>query len=55
MLSSVVIHCTKNKVAAAAIIELKKAHELFEKASRYGGRAVKFLVRHVLLSSQLGL
>ncbi|KAF4603107.1 hypothetical protein EYR38_003512 [Pleurotus pulmonarius] len=43
MLSSVVIHCTKNKVAAAAIIELKKAHELFEKASRYGGRAVKFL------------
>ncbi|KAF7439934.1 hypothetical protein PC9H_000271 [Pleurotus ostreatus] len=43
MLSSVVIHCTKNKVAAAAIIELKKAHELFEKASHYGGRAVKFL------------
>ncbi|KAL0946244.1 hypothetical protein HGRIS_012501 [Hohenbuehelia grisea] len=43
MLSSVVIHSTKSKVARAAFVELEAALELFTNAAAYGGRAVKFL------------
>ncbi|KAF9269469.1 hypothetical protein L218DRAFT_1072308 [Marasmius fiardii PR-910] len=43
MLSSVVMHGSKSKVAPAALLEVRSACELFEKAAAYGGRAVKFL------------
>lgn len=44
MISSVVTKASKSKVAPAALLELKGACDLFEKAASYGGRAVKFLV-----------
>lgn len=44
MLASVVTHSSQSKVAPAALLELRTAHGLFEKAATYGGRAVKFLV-----------
>src|SRR3984957_1859608 len=44
MLSSVVTHSPLSKVAPAALLELRTACDLFEKAASYGGRAVKFLV-----------
>ncbi|KAJ7057156.1 fungal-specific transcription factor domain-containing protein [Mycena amicta] len=45
MLSSVVTHATRSKVARAALLELGKACELFEAASQLcpGSRASKFL------------
>ncbi|KAJ3882231.1 fungal-specific transcription factor domain-containing protein [Lentinula edodes] len=43
MISSVVTHGSRSKVAPAALFELKSACELFEQAARHGGRAVKFL------------
>ncbi|KAF9463262.1 fungal-specific transcription factor domain-containing protein [Collybia nuda] len=43
MLASVVTHSSQSKVAPAALLELRTACELFEKASSYGGRAGKFL------------
>ncbi|KAJ7242063.1 hypothetical protein C8J57DRAFT_981855, partial [Mycena rebaudengoi] len=43
MLSSVVTHATRSKVAPAALLELGKACELFEEAAVYGGRATKFI------------
>ncbi|KAK7062843.1 deoxycytidyl transferase [Paramarasmius palmivorus] len=43
MLSSVVTHGSKSKAAPAALLEVKSACELFEKAAVHGGRAVKFL------------
>ncbi|KAH8833783.1 fungal-specific transcription factor domain-containing protein [Flagelloscypha sp. PMI_526] len=43
MLSSVVTHATASKVAFAALLELRKACELFTRASSHGGRSVKFL------------
>jgi hypothetical protein len=51
MLSSVATHVSKqSQVAHAAMIELNNACELFEHASRHGGRAVKFLVSSVILA-----
>jgi hypothetical protein len=47
MLSSVVTHCPQSKVAPPALIELRRACQLFEQAASYGGRAVKFLVWRV--------
>jgi hypothetical protein len=44
MLSSVAIHAPRSKMAPAALLELKIACDLFEEASKYGGRATKFLV-----------
>ncbi|TFK52991.1 hypothetical protein OE88DRAFT_1656749 [Heliocybe sulcata] len=43
MLASVVTHGTKSKVAQAALMELRLARDLYERAAPYGGRAVKFL------------
>lgn len=43
MLSSVVTHATRSKVAQAALMELRLACDLYERAAPYGGRAVKFL------------
>ncbi|KAG7095619.1 hypothetical protein E1B28_006343 [Marasmius oreades] len=43
MLSSVVMHGSKSKVAPAALLEVRSACELFEQAAAHGGRAVKFL------------
>ncbi|KAK1236247.1 hypothetical protein PQX77_000509 [Marasmius sp. AFHP31] len=43
MLSSVVLHGSKSKVAPAALLEVRSACDLFEKAAAHGGRAVKFL------------
>ncbi|KAF8638366.1 hypothetical protein AX16_010513 [Volvariella volvacea WC 439] len=43
MLASVVTHASQSKVAPTALLELRTAVELFEKAASYGGRAVKFL------------
>ncbi|KAH6891768.1 hypothetical protein BKA70DRAFT_1326074 [Coprinopsis sp. MPI-PUGE-AT-0042] len=43
MIGSVVTHNPKCKVAPAALLELKTACDLFEQASSFGGRAVKFL------------
>ncbi|KAJ3746408.1 hypothetical protein DFH05DRAFT_1394703 [Lentinula detonsa] len=43
MISSVVTHGSRSKVAPAALLELKSACELFEQAASHGGRAVKFL------------
>ena len=44
MLASVATHGSRSKVAPAALSELKNALDLFQAASDYGGRAVKFLV-----------
>jgi len=44
MLASVATHASRSKIAPAALLELKNAYELFEAASGFGGRAVKFLV-----------
>ena len=44
MLASVVTNASRSKVAPAALSELKNACDLFEAASSYGGRAIKFLV-----------
>ena len=46
MLASVVTHSSQSKVAPAALLELRTAYDLFQQASAYGGRAVKFFVRH---------
>ncbi|KAJ3822412.1 fungal-specific transcription factor domain-containing protein [Lentinula raphanica] len=43
MISSVVTHGSRSKVAPAALLELKNACDLFEQAAFHGGRAVKFL------------
>ncbi|KIY49731.1 hypothetical protein FISHEDRAFT_7362, partial [Fistulina hepatica ATCC 64428] len=43
MISSVVTHSPRSKVAPAALLELNAAVDLFEKAAAVGGRAVKFL------------
>ncbi|KAG5643330.1 hypothetical protein DXG03_001180 [Asterophora parasitica] len=43
MLASVVTNGSQSKVAPAALVELRTACELFQQASVYGGRAVKFL------------
>ncbi|KAJ2927653.1 hypothetical protein H1R20_g9438, partial [Candolleomyces eurysporus] len=43
MVSSVITHSPKCKVAPAALLELKTACDLFEAAASHGGRAVKFL------------
>ncbi|KZT28275.1 hypothetical protein NEOLEDRAFT_1129627 [Neolentinus lepideus HHB14362 ss-1] len=43
MLASVVTHGTKSKVAQAALMELRLARDLYERAAPFGGRAVKFL------------
>ncbi|RDB28185.1 putative transcriptional regulatory protein C1F7.11c [Hypsizygus marmoreus] len=43
MLASVVTHSSQSKVAPAALLELRTACDLFQQASTYGGRAVKFL------------
>ena len=45
MLGSVVTHGGVTKTAQAALGEVRLAYDLFEKAAKYGGRAVKFLVR----------
>ncbi|KAF9078402.1 hypothetical protein BDP27DRAFT_1309531 [Rhodocollybia butyracea] len=54
MISSVVTHASRSKVAPAALLELKSACELFETAAVHGGRAVKFLpiVRRLLDKAQ---
>ncbi|KAE9406550.1 hypothetical protein BT96DRAFT_875520 [Gymnopus androsaceus JB14] len=54
MISSVVTHGPKSKVAPAALLELKSACELFEQAATHGGRAVKFLpiVQRLLAKAQ---
>ena len=44
MLASVATHGPRSTVAPAALSELKNACDLFEAASSYGGRAIKFLV-----------
>ncbi|PPQ92184.1 hypothetical protein CVT25_008958 [Psilocybe cyanescens] len=43
MLASVATHGSRSKIALAALLELRTACDLFEAASSYGGRAVKFL------------
>ncbi|KAI0696344.1 hypothetical protein BC835DRAFT_1272113 [Cytidiella melzeri] len=43
MLGSVVTHGGVTKTAQAALGEVRLAYDLFERAARYGGRAVKFL------------
>ncbi|PCH36758.1 hypothetical protein WOLCODRAFT_127620 [Wolfiporia cocos MD-104 SS10] len=43
MLASIVTHCGATKTAQAALGELRLAYDLFEKAAKHGGRAVKFL------------
>ncbi|KAF8878064.1 fungal-specific transcription factor domain-containing protein [Infundibulicybe gibba] len=43
MLASVATHSSKSNVAEAALVELGRARDLFERAATYGGRAVKFL------------
>jgi hypothetical protein len=52
MLSSVVTHSSSCKVAPAALLELRMACDLFEKAAAHGGRAKKFLVRISFLTSR---
>jgi hypothetical protein len=42
--ASVATNASRSKVAPAALSELKNACDLFEAASSYGGRAIKFLV-----------
>lgn len=53
MLASVVTHGGTTKTAQAALGELRLAYELFETAAKHGGRAVKFLVRLLLLFAEL--
>jgi len=48
MLSSITIHAPRSKMAPAALLELKIACDLFEDASKFGGRATKFLVSRIL-------
>ncbi|KAF9485642.1 hypothetical protein BDN70DRAFT_870940 [Pholiota conissans] len=43
MLASVVTNGSRSKIAPAALLEFNNACELFQTASGYGGRAVKFL------------
>ncbi|KAF9224847.1 hypothetical protein BS17DRAFT_779132 [Gyrodon lividus] len=47
MLASIVTHASgsgaRSKITSAALTELRRAVDLFEEASRHGGRAVKFL------------
>ncbi|KAL1748296.1 fungal-specific transcription factor domain-containing protein [Schizophyllum fasciatum] len=54
MLSSVVTHSPRTKVAHAALLELRGALELFESAASHGGRAQKFLpiIRRLHTQSQ---
>lgn len=49
MISSVITHSPKCKVAPAALLELKTACDLFEAAATHGGRAGKFLVSRFTL------
>lgn len=44
MLASVATHGPRSNVAPAALSELRNACDLFEAASAYGGRAIKFMV-----------
>jgi len=44
MLALVATNASRSKVAPAALSELKNACDLFQAASSYGGRAVKFFV-----------
>ena len=44
MLASVATNGSRSKIAPAALSELRNACDLFEAASSYGGRAIKFLV-----------
>ena len=55
MLASVATHASRSKIAPAALLELKIACDLFEAASKYGGRAGKFLVRFCLLLTRTKL
>lgn len=48
MLASVVTHGGITKTAQAAMGELRQALDLFDRTSKHGGRAVKFLVCHVM-------
>ncbi|KDQ56828.1 hypothetical protein JAAARDRAFT_36304 [Jaapia argillacea MUCL 33604] len=43
LLASVATHAPRSKVAKAALMELRLACDLYEKAALHGGRAVKFL------------
>ena len=53
MLASVATNASRSKIAPAALLELKIACDLFEAASKYGGRAGKFLVGFCRLSDTL--
>jgi hypothetical protein len=52
MLASVATHGPRSNVAPAALSELKNACDLFEGASAYGGRAIKFLVSVYLITKK---
>lgn len=44
MLALVPVRAPRSKMARGALMELHSAHELFERAAPFGGRAVKMLV-----------
>jgi len=44
MLALVPVRAPRSKMARGALMELHLAHELFERAAPFGGRAVKMLV-----------
>ncbi len=53
MLASVATNSSRCKIAPAALLELNNACDLFQRASAFGGRAVKFLVSLPRPTSQL--
>jgi hypothetical protein len=44
MLALIPVRAPRSKMAQGALVELRSAHELFEGAAPFGGRAVKMLV-----------
>lgn len=51
MLASVPVRAPRSKMAREALIELHSAHDLFERAAPFGGRAVKMLVCPTFIKS----
>lgn len=52
LLSTIVLRTTgdglRSKFASMALLQVKNAYQLIEDAAAYGGKAVRFAVRHFL-------
>jgi len=51
MLALIPVRAPRSKMAQGALMELRSAYELFDRAAPFGGRAVKMLVCPVFANS----